>query len=153
MKKLLILFVAATITIISFAQTPYEAPSYQKEIGKIGKINDRTTTYASLWYEIIGNDTVYSFLFQTSIQYGPLSMASVAFKGVDTLNIFYTNLKSVFTDEHKKDRKYKVNFKLGITEVVAGAVRSNGETTVKFSTPRGFIHLTEKQVDTIFGKS
>jgi hypothetical protein len=152
MKKLLTLLVAAIITTVSFAQIQYEAPPYQKEIGTIGKINDRTTTYASLWYEIIGNDTICHFLFQTSIPYGPLSSASVGFKGTDTLNIFYNVLKSVFTDKHKKDRKYKVTFKLGTTEVVAGTVRSKGETTVRFSTPRGFVHLTEKQVDTIFGK-
>ena len=121
----------------------------------VGKCKNGAYTQAQLSYVIQQDkDTLYTFLFLNA-KYSTLTdYQSIVFSGENnTINDFYSVLKSFFSDENKKNKDYKVEFKLGATQVIASNLRIMGVTSVMILTSKGHVYLTEKQVDKVFGKN
>lgn len=131
-----------------FAQSQITIKSTPKQnvIGKSG-ITEQLIQY------IENDDTSYVFMFRNSKYQSIVDITQVVFKDVDsTLSSFYTLMKSVFLDENKKNKEYRVKFNLGNTEVIISTYLLMGKTSVWFWTSEGYAYFTEKEVDKIFGK-
>ena len=118
----------------------------------MGTIKVVGSIQAQLYYRIVEEDTLYTLLFRNQEYQQLVDYSSVTFSAEDnTLKKLYDILKSVFTEENKKNKEYKVKLKLGETEVIISNFRIMGGTSVMFFTSDGYITLTEKQVDKLFG--
>jgi predicted peroxiredoxin len=149
MKKILLsgLLLAS---IICQAQIELRKPEQKKVVGQIKMMG---TTEQSLSYVVIDEDTVYYFLFRNQEYKHLIDYSSVEFSGQDnTLEKLYKILLSVFSDENIKNKEYKVNFKLGNTEVIVSSWRMMGITAAMFFTNDGYCYLTEKQIKKLFGR-
>jgi hypothetical protein len=119
----------------------------------VGKTyNGGSSPVLELSYRLEGTDTLYTFMFINS-KYSMGDYQSVHFSGEgNTLNDLYNILMTFFTDEHKKDKDYTVNLKLGSENVVLKNYRIFGSTSVMFYTPKGYCFLTEKQIKKVFNR-
>ena len=122
-----------------------------KQLEVIGTIKPKRTISAELSYIIQDDsDTLYTIMFRNRKYDYILRMQSIHFSGHDgTLQSLYTICKSVFSDENKTKKDYKVQFKLGGEQVI---VSNKGMSSLMFSTEKGYFYLTDRQVDRLFGK-
>lgn len=109
---------------------------------------------ASITYTTAGADTTYNLEFNNADEDAPtLDLNKVSFSGSgNTLSGLYEVLKSFFSEEHKKNKAYMVEFELGGSKITASNVRVLGKTSIMIKTPEGFFYLTENQVDKLFNK-
>lgn len=120
----------------------------------IGNVKSGPNVLATLTYEIQNdNDTLChlkfkDFKYQTVEDFQSL----LFFNKENTLEILYKTLKSFFTEENKKDKKYSVNIKLGDEDIIMNKYRTIGISAVIINTKTGYVYLTENQVDKLFGK-
>ena len=121
----------------------------------VGKCKNGAYTQAQLSYTIQEDkDTLYAFLFLNAKFSALTDYQTIQFSGENNaVSDLYNILKSFFTEENKKNKEYKVEFKLGNTQVIASNVRIMGVTSVMIFTTKGYVYLTEKQVEKVFGKN
>jgi hypothetical protein len=101
-------------------------------------------------YPILNHPFPYELPLNFPIQIG--SIESVSFENENgTLNSLYEILKSFFTKENRKNKEYIRMFKLGDKNVYCANAIIFGNY-IYFSVDGGFMYLTEKQVDKLFGK-
>jgi hypothetical protein len=109
--------------------------------------------HTELSYRITDKDTVYTLIYKNAKYSSLVDYKSISFNSDNnTLQTFYNLLKSFFSNEHKKDKDYKVSFKIGDTNVTASNFRTMGITGVTLFTPEGYITMNERMVDKTFGK-
>lgn len=127
MKKIIFLF--ALIPTLFFGQIQVQQKT---EIGSF-------KNGAALLAEIISipsePDIEYTLKFLNYNKINDNEYITIKFSGVNnTLNDFYKILKSLFSDVNKKNKDFKVDFKLGDKSVSVSNYRLMGTTSAKFST-------------------
>lgn len=149
--RTLFTLVAVLITSVSFAQLQVKQTS-PKQV--IGNIKAGGVLHCELAYRIDGDmDTVYTIMFKDAGYSALVDYKSVSFNSDgNTLNELYNVIKSVFSEENKKNKDYKVQFTLGDTDVIVSNWRSMGITGAMFFTKGGYTVIGEKQLDKLFGK-
>ena len=149
MKKVFLIAGLFTAS-LSFGQLQMKEVPREVSIGKATRGGYVAT---ELLYRVLGADTIYTFRYINSKWEKLIEYKSISFNADSaTLNTIYKMLKGFFSDEHKKDKEYKLNFKLGNTDVIASNVRSFGMNNIMFYTSEGYCYLSEKMVDKTFGK-
>ena len=132
--------------------TGYGQIEMRPELKKI-EIGSIKTPRAELYGTVVDGDTTYTLMYKNAAYQTLTDFQSVSFSNDEnTLGTLYDILKSVFKEENKKNKDYKVQFKLGETEVIVSNYRSMGMTAAMFFTTRGHTFFSEKQVDKLFGK-
>lgn len=147
------LFLTAILLSVCFsASSQIEVQATPKSIA-IGKVKSGSTTLAELSYTVTDGDTLYTILYN-NMEYKTLTDYQYLRFNEDggTLNKLYEVIKSVFLDENKKNKDYSVSLKLGADQVVIGNIRLMGTTSALISGPKGYVYLTEKQVDKLFNR-
>jgi hypothetical protein len=143
MLKLLALL--TLFPLLSFAQQELDSLPETTYIGRVHK--------AELYYTVKGTDTTYRLRYIPLAHLGGRFYKTIEFSSVDnTLQKLYVILKSFFTDEHKRSKKYLVSFDLGNSHVTAYNQKNIGGNQVKLWTNQGEVYLDERQVDKLFGK-
>lgn len=118
----------------------------------IGSVKPGARTIAELTRTVIDSDTAYGLTFSNA-KYTTLSdYKTVIFRGSETIDQLYNLMKTVFTDENKKNKDYKIDFKLGDNDVSIMNYRVMGITSMWFWSDGAYFYLSEKQVDKLFGK-
>ena len=151
MKRLLFIL-SMTITTQCFSQIEVNRESSKDVI--VGQVKNGAYLHSQLMYTVNGEkDTTYAIFFRNA-KYETLSdFQYVTFTNDGgTLDTLYNILKSFFTEEHKKDKDYKVEFKLGKDDVTVENFTMLGKTSVMFWTSKGYFYINDKQVDKLFGK-
>ena len=120
----------------------------------IGAIKRSNNLIAELSYLVKGpGDTAYTLLFNNYEYKIKNNFKSVTFKGTSrTVDSLYHLLKAVFKPENEKNKQYSQSFKLGEDSVRIGITRAVGLTRQVFRGGGGFVYLTEKELNKLFGK-
>ena len=126
--------------------------SPSESVGRVGVVS----TYAELTYQIVNGDTTYTLEYYHGQKLGGLATDRRKFSFPaegNALNEFYFKLKSFFTDENRKNKKYTMDFKLGKERVTLKHYSLPMKLSVNVIFNNGSFALTEKQVDKLFGKA
>lgn len=148
MKKILLLLLICkgSFSQIQIQETPKEE--------KLGEVRQSGTFVADIHYYLHKQDTSCTLMFQNQ-QYKSISDIQYFSFSSDgnTLNTFYSLLKSCLTEENKDNKSFKVEFQLGKTFVILSPAKSmfNGHWTMIW-TEKGYFYLTSKQIDQLFNK-
>lgn len=143
-----------TLILLLFAATASGQITTPKEFKPvlIGKAGPLGTVLAQLEYSIEGQDTMYILTFKDAKYERIVARKSVVFKETGGVkDQLYTVFKSVFSDENKSNKQFTVTFKLGDEEVIVKRYSGLG-AALTFFAKSGYVHLTENQVDKLFGK-
>lgn len=113
----------------------------------VGKAKQGGNLFAEIYY-YPETDTTFTFRYK-DCRYTSLSeYKTVKFEGNQTLNDFYKILKDAFVTDD-----YKVDVKLGNDNLVVSIQKTMGLKAVSIMVlGKGYVNLTEKQVDKLFGK-
>ncbi len=138
------------ISTTSYCQIQMQSSGGSKVV--VGKCKNGAYTQAELSYTIEEKDTLYTLLYlnqkySTLTDYVTLTFSEEG----GTKNQLYSILKSVFSEENKKNKEYKQSFKLGNDQVIASNYRTMGVTSVMLFTSKGYCFLTESQLEKVFG--
>lgn len=151
MKKLLMLL-TMIFSLTAFAQIEIKKASIDVTVGKAQQMGVLT---AELSYRISDEDTIYTIVYRNCRYTSIVDFKSFSFDGVgNTKNELHKILKSFFVEENRKNKEYKLDLKLGDTNVsVSGEKMGFGTYCVRIWTERGYFYLTENQVGKLFGLS
>lgn len=117
---------------------------------KVGEVKYFGKFIASLSYAVNGSDTLYTFTYHNA-KYTTLDdIKVISFHG--NSDALYIAFKSVFTEENKTNKEYKLPLKIGDTEAVISTERNLGTTSAMFLAAGGYVYLTEKQIDKLFNR-
>ncbi len=149
MKNMLVVLFSC-MAFLCHAQIQMASNKKWETIGHIKRVG---TTIAKLEYRLEGRDTLYFLLMKDFTKREEPNYFSLNFNGVEnTFHIFYQLLKSFFTDASKDDKNYMQTFKLGQTGVNLQHAPLIGQHGVRLTTGEGYINLSEKDIDRLFGK-
>lgn len=144
------------IILFCFAATICKA---QIEMGEsaqwtlVGQVKSLGKTIAKLEYSFNGSDTVYFLLMKDFKRQQETNYFSIKFKGTgNACSQFYELLFSFFTDENKKNKDYMKTFKLGGEAVNLQHCSLIGTHGVRLTTNDGYINLSKKDIEKLFGK-
>lgn len=149
--KPILLSIFTFIAVSSFSQIQVNKIEPANVVGRIKSVG---SLVAEITYRIQEDkDTLYTLLYRNSEYSTLVDYQSVKFSSEgNTLNELYKIMKSVFADENKKNKDYKVSFKLGETEVIVSNFRMMGVTNAMFFTRKGHFFISDKQLEKLFGK-
>lgn len=153
MHKNSLLATALLISQLSMAQITVNGPSTAERL-PIGKAKAGFDTVAELYYVVNGADSTCVLLFlNEKIKKTAIDFQKVSFKNAGgTLLTLYKLFKSVFADENKGNKQYKVSFTLGNDPAFISVSRGKLVKMAEFRTDKGYFSITENQVDKLFGK-
>lgn len=153
--KLPALLLSLLLSTASFAQLTISKPSENKALeAKVGEVKNMGVFIADLTYRVAEKDTVYTIMYKNAAYTTLTDIKSISFESEgNTVNELYAAFKTFFSDENRKNKDYKLQLKLGETDVFLSNLRTMGVTRVMIFTARGHFYLTEKQLDTLFGRS
>lgn len=119
----------------------------------VGQVRSLGTTIAKMEYSSNGNDTAYFLLMKDFTKQQGTNYFSVKFKGTgNAFSRFYELLKSFFTDDNRKNKNYMQTFTLGAEGVNLQHCTLIAKHGVRLTTRDGYINLSEKDIDKLFGK-
>ena len=149
MKFFLILLVVCSSDL--YAQLKVSETTPKTTIGAIKRSNN---LIAELYYAVKSpGDTNYVLVYNNYEYKMKTDLKSIRFKGTSqTIDSLYGLMKSVFKPENEKNKQYSRSLKLGEDSVRIGITRSVGITRLVFRGGGGYIYLTEKEVNRLFGK-
>lgn len=148
--KYIFIITLSLIHLTSTAQIEMKKPVDRKVIGTV-KQSGRFV--ADLAYYLNDNDTTYSIMYINKAYNYITDAESIMFSSENnTLSKLYEVLKTVFSKENEKNKDYKLQFSLGTTDVTVSNYRALGQTWAQIYTRTGFFYLSEKQLETLFGK-
>ncbi|MBL0359219.1 MAG: hypothetical protein IPP72_21175 [Chitinophagaceae bacterium] len=132
-----------------YAQIEMASPVQWKLLGEVKSIG---ITIAKMEFHTSGNDTVYFLLMkdfrkQQEINYFSLKFNSTA----NAFGTLYELLKSFFLNENKKNKDYIQTFRLGQEGVNLQHCTLVARHGVRLTTRDGYINLSEKNIDQLFG--
>ena len=117
----------------------------------IGHIKRLGTTIAKMEYKLSGSDTAYNLLMKDFTKQPETNYFSLGFKSTgNSFGRFYGLLKSFFLPENK-GKEYMKTFRLGNDNVNLQHTVVIGSKAVRLTTTEGYINLSEKDIDRIFG--
>lgn len=118
----------------------------------VGHIKRIGTTIAKMEYKLSANDTMYHLLMKDFKKQEETNYFSISFRSTDnSFGRFYNLLKSFFLPENKK-KDYMKTFRLGNEGVNLQHIVVIGSKAVRLTTSEGYINLSEKDIDKLFGK-
>jgi len=153
MKKVLL---ASLLLITLGAKSQIQLQKSDIITNEIGKVKMGTYFHASLTRYVENKDTVYGFMYANKSYQHITDIKSILFNSdggaVDQL---YSIFKSVFSDDNKKNKDYKVKFQLGTKSVEISNYRNLGVTSAMLYcyNDESYIWLSENQIDKLFGKN
>lgn len=119
----------------------------------VGEVRSLGTTLAKMEYINSGNDTTYFLLMKDFKKQQEVNYFSVKFKGTgNAFSQFYELLKSFFADDNRKNKNYMQTFTLGTEGVNLQHCTLIAKHGVRLTTRDGYINLSEKDIDKLFGK-
>lgn len=145
MSLLLLLLVAVAV-----AQIEEQVSRDWKTLGELKTFG---LTKARMQFTVSGSDTS-SMLFMKDFTKQPENnYFSIVFNNAgDTFNKFYNLLVSFFLDKNRKDKDYMRTVKLGKTMVNMQHQGLIGSAGVRLTTNEGYIVLSKRDIDKLFGK-
>lgn len=145
-KNIILLFFFVLVNQESFPQIH----SIQKpKIYTIGEVHKGVELLSRLECQKAGQNIYYI----TISGYGYINNYNTAqFTGDQTLADLYNILKSAFSEENKKNKDFGLYFMLGDKFCQVRNFRALGVTSVVFYIESTYCHLTERQVEKLFGK-
>ncbi len=118
-----------------------------------GQVRSLGTLVAKLEYSLAGNDTTYLLLMKDFKRQQEVNYFSLKFQSAgNTCSQFYELLKSFFDDTNRKNNDYMQTFTLGNTGVNLQHCTLIAKHGVRLTTKEGYINLSEKDIDKLFGK-
>lgn len=125
----------------------------QAEWTVIGEVKSLGTTIAKFEYNAADTDTVYFLLMKDFKKQEEVNYFSMKFKGRgNACSQFYQLLKSFFIKDNKANKNYMQTFTLGETGVNLQHCTLIAKHGLRLTTKEGFINLSEKDIDKLFGK-
>lgn len=150
MFKLLMAAVLCICFSAAFAQIE-EQQSAKWEI--IGELKTLGITKAKMEFIASGSDTTFLLLMKDMHRREDTDYFSIKFNSTgDTFSKFYELLKSFFIEENRKNRDYMRTVKLGSTMVNFQHNPLIGGPGVRITTNEGYVNLTQRDIDKLFGK-
>lgn len=145
MKKLFILLLAP---LFGFGQISVEEAAKEETIGEAKNGIEFVAKLTK-----VGGDPEMCYLTYRNHKYTHITdIKTISFSPENnTVNILYKTIKSFF-EEHKKDRDYQLNVKLGDNDVTLSHYKILGIKGVRLSVLyKGHVILRQKDVDNLFG--
>jgi len=119
----------------------------------VGQVKSIGTLIAKLEYSIDGSDTTYFLLMKDFKKQQEVNYFSLKFKATgNACAQFYQLLKSFFDDTNRKNKDYMQTFTLGNAGVNLQHCTLIAKHGVRLTTREGYINLSEKDIDKLFGK-
>ncbi len=132
------------------AQIEMAAPAQWNTIGELKTLG---LTKAKMEFRSLGSDTIYFLLMKDFRKQQETNYFSVKFNGTgNTFSQLYELLQSFFLAENRKNKDYMKTFRLGEEGVNLQHCNLIGQHGVTLTTKEGYINLSEKDVDKLFGK-
>jgi hypothetical protein len=149
----LLLTALLVLPVISYSQVQVKNTSTSGEKENIvGIAKNLDVMVSKLTYGIVGADTAYTLTLIKGKNTFIADYQLLLFIGAGSLNKFYTAVKSVFSEDNKKDKDYKVEMDVNGTKVTISTSRIKNNMAVLITTEEGDCSLTEKQVVQTFGR-
>lgn len=118
----------------------------------MGHIKRIGATIAKMEYKLSGSDTMYHLLMKDFKKQEEPNYFSISFRSTEnSFGRFYHLLKSFFLPENK-NKDYMKTFHLGNEGVNLQHIAIIGSKGVRLTTSEGYINLSEKDIDKLFGK-
>ena len=118
----------------------------------IGHLKRIGTTIAKLEYKVSGRDTLYNLLMKDFTRQQETNYFSLGFKSTDnSFGRLYDILTSFFSGENRHNKKYMRTFRLGNDNVNLQHTVVIGSKAVRLTTTGGYINLSEKDINKLFG--
>lgn len=118
----------------------------------IGHIKRVGTTIAKMEYKASGADTAYNLLMKDFTKQAETNYFSLGFRSTgSSFERFYQLLKSFFLPGNKS-KSYMKTFRLGNDQVNLQHIALIGSKGVRLTTTEGYINLSEKDIDKLFGR-
>ncbi|MBC7934107.1 MAG: hypothetical protein H7Y86_01930 [Rhizobacter sp.] len=118
----------------------------------IGHIKRVGSTIAKMEYKVSGNDTAYNLLMKDFKKQQETNYFSLGFRSTgNSFGRFYDLLQSFFLPENKS-KKYMKTFRLGNEAVNLQHIAIIGSKGVRLTTSEGYINLSGKDIDKLFGR-
>ena len=150
MKKIFCIIAFTILAFTSFGQltgVKKESPSVT-----IGEVKSMGSLVARLEYSVIHSDTIYSIFYRNRKYQQIIDIKYISFKGGQkTLDQLEEIFLSVFSDENRKNKEYKMSFKLGDQQVIISNETTMGIVGAQFFTEEGYFSLNKKMVNKLFG--
>lgn len=125
----------------------------KKDWTVVGELKSLGVTKARMQYLSYGNDTTYMLFMKDMKNPKVVNYFSVSFRNVNsTYSSLYDLMKTFFTDENKRNKKYEQTFRLGTTYVHIQHKPLITAHGIMLSTKEGFIYLSERDIEKLFGK-
>ncbi len=117
----------------------------------VGHIKRLGSTIAKMEYRVSGSDTLYNLLMKDFTKQQEINYFSLGFRSTgNSFGRFYSLLKSFFLAEYKS-KSYMKTFRLGNDNVNLQHSVVIGSKAVRLTTTEGYINLSEKDIDKLFG--
>ena len=117
----------------------------------VGHLKRLGTTIAKMEYKVSGTDTAYNLLMKDFKKQEETNYFSLGFRSTgNSFGRFYDLLKSFFLPENKS-KDYMKTFRLGNESVNLQHIAIIGSKGVRLTTREGYINLSGKDIDKIFG--
>ncbi len=143
-----VIFFLLVVPTIAFAQIKESSIA---DYAKIGEVKSGGVIAVELSRVVIGVDTTYKLSYNND-KFGALvDYRIITFKEEgNTVNDLYIALATFFSKDNIKNTAFVNNFILG-DEYVAVSRRDTAVPSITLWTPDGSFHLTEKQLNRLFG--
>lgn len=150
MKKIAV--VPALFFIVNIATAQIKMAE-QAEWVVAGQVKSLGTTIAKLEYSAAGTDTAYFLLMKDFKKQEEVNYFSIKFRAKgNACSQLYELLKSFFIKDNKANKNYMQTFTLGETGVNLQHCTLIARHGVRLTTKEGYINLSEKDIDKLFGK-
>jgi hypothetical protein len=145
MRKLIFSIFLVSIFFSASGQLHIDEPVSKTTVGKVAG--------AELYYEVKDQDTTYTLLFRNAEYSSIVDYAAITWQSAQgETEALYNLFMSVFKDENKKNKNYKVEFKLGTHDAVIRTERGMGMTYLWLWTDAGYTTFGQEQIKRLFGK-
>jgi hypothetical protein len=147
-----IIFTPLLLLIVSVAVAQIEEQQ-AREWKTIGELKTLGLTKARMQFTVSGSDTSFMLFMKDFTKQPENNYFSIVFNSTgDTFSKCYTLLISFFDDENRKDKDYMKTVKLGKTMLNIQHQGLIGSAGIRLTTNDGYITLSKKDVDKLFGK-
>lgn len=119
----------------------------------VGELKSLGVTKARMQFLPHGSDTTYMLFMKDMKNPKVVNYFSVSFRNINnTYGQLFDLMKTFFTEENRRNKKYEQTFRLGTTYVHIQhkpLITSHG---IMLTTKEGFIYLSERDIEKLFGK-
>ena len=147
----LLLTALVIIPVIGYSQIQVKNSTTTSQENIIGEVKLKNVLVSKLTYDVSGRDTVFTFTFSNAKNSFLSDYQMIVFMDGKPLRSFYEAIQSVFADENKRNKDYKVELTISDMKVVISSFRNKGDLSAKIETDNGFTYLSEKQAVQLFG--